>query len=388
MSWRRISSAGLAFVLIPSCSPGGKNVERLPPPAAAPASTRTQPTAPTGKIAARAPAAPRQSLPTEPAKETTPGPATPDALVDQAEKIAISGNLDEAIRLLEQALAVQQDHRKALFLLARLAQEGGNEKEQPAKSSLYIQSARAIRKLRDTYKDLSPLERQHVVPLLYNEACSYALEGQPEKALDALADAIEAGFDQPEQVATDDDLVSIRKTPRFAELRRKLDRNLRERDAAAAKSILAQTTSFPFRFELLSLDGKKVALDDLKGNVILVDFWGTWCPVCRKELPSLEQLLAKYRDQGLTIVGINYERVPDVYAKDTIKQFIKEHRVSFPCLVGDATTRNQIADFVYYPTLLFLDRSRKVRAKVVGDRSFAELEAIVLLLLAETPKTN
>ena len=64
------------------------------------------------------------------------------------------------------------------------------------------------------------------------------------------------------------------------------------------------------------------------------------------------------------------------------------HEIPFTCLIGDDATRNQVPDWVGYPTLLFLDRSRKVRANVVGYRTLIELEAIVALLLGEAAKTN
>ena len=200
-----------------------------------------------------------------------------------------------------------------------------DELDPPLRASRYIRAGDLIRRLRDTYKDLTAQEREVVAPYLYDEACTYALEGKPEKAMDTLADAVDSGLDVPEMVATDGDLDSIRKLPRFADLLKKLEQNARAQATRAAKRILAEAAPFAFHFELPSIQGKTVNLDDLKGNVVLVDFWGTWCPPCRKELPHFQQLLAKHRDQGLTIVGINYERAAESDVKDTIRQFVAEH---------------------------------------------------------------
>jgi hypothetical protein len=111
-------------------------------------------------------------------------------------------------------------------------------------------------------------------------------------------------------------------------------------------------------------------------------------PASCKELPLLAQLLEKYGAAGLTVVGINYERPGVADAGETVKAYVAAHGVAFPCLVGDDATREQVPGFVGYPTTLFLDRSHKVRAKVVGFRPLIELEALVRLLLDEASKTN
>jgi thiol-disulfide isomerase/thioredoxin len=369
MTWRHLTVTALPLVFLPSCSPAGKDVTQGPPRAPTPAAA--------GKAATAPGPAPRT-------KQSLPDPTTPDELVARAEQVARANDLDEASRLLEKALALQPDHRQALFDLARVAHIRGYEMDRAVRGPLYIQSAEAIRKLRDSYKDLSTQEREVIAPLVYDEACTFALEGQPEKALDRLAEAIDAGLEDPDMVKEDDDLASLRKLPRYAELIRKLEQNDRERATRNAKALLAENTPFPFRFALSDLGGKTVALDDFEGDVILVDFWGTWCPPCRKQIPVYKQLLAKYHERGLTIVGINYERVPDVYVRPTVRQFVAEQGVPFPCLIGDDQTRDQVPDFVGYPTTLFLDRSRKVRARVAGYHSFTALEAIIVQLLEES----
>ncbi len=377
MSWRRLYPAGLALLLLPCCSDRVKGPEKAAPPAAATAKTKPP-------LAAGPRQPPQAPVPKAPTSE----PLTPDALVDRAERELARGGLEDAIRLLEQALAAQPDHRRGLYLLALASDARAAEMDPPVSASEYIRAGKLIRKLRDTYADLSAPERDALVQCLYNEACTYALGGRPEKALDTLADAVDAGLDAPEMVAADADFVSIRKLPRFTELTQQLEQKAREQATSAAKRTLAETTPSAFHFELPSIEGKQVNLGELKENVVLVDFWGTWCPPCRKELPHFKQLFAKYRDQGLTIVGINYERAAESDVKETIRQFVAEHKIPFACLIGDEATRNQVPDFVGYPTLLFLDRSRKVRAKLVGYRTLIELEAMVELLLGEVAKSN
>lgn len=316
-------------------------------------------------------------------KEESPSPATPDALVEQAEKTVQAGDLAEAIRLLERALTAEPDHRKALYLLAVLTQEQAIALERPQNSPLYLQSAATVRKLRDRYKDLDVKERELLPLLFYNEACTLALGNQPEKALDVLGESIDAGFSLLETLRDDKELDSLRKLPRFADLIKTVEARATEQARENARKLVDESTPFPFQFALPGLDGKTIKLDDVKGKVTIVDIWGTWCPPCRKEIPHFKELLAKYRDRGLVIVGINYERVDEAEVKKTIDAFLKENQVPYTCLIGDEKTQEQVPGFEGFPTTLFLDRSGTVRAKVVGYHPYADLEAIVDLLLGE-----
>jgi thiol-disulfide isomerase/thioredoxin len=373
MSWRFLATAALASSVFSGCSPAAGDRPPAAPHVQAPAPV------PAAKTAVKAAPAAAKNQP-----KSIPDPATPDALVERAEAVSARGDLDEAIRLLQKALTVQPNHRRALYLLARLSHIRGYEMDMAVRSRLYIQSAEAIRKLRDAYPDLSPQERELVPPLIYDEACSFALEGQPEKALGRLAEAIDAGLEDPEMVIADPDFASLRKLPRFTELIRKLEQNDRQRATRDARALLAANTPFPFRFALTGLDGKRMALDDLTGNVIMVVLWGTWSPPCRKEIPVLKQLLAKYQDRGLKIVGINYERGPASSAPAMVKQFLAAQGVPYPCLIGDDTTLKQIPEFGGYPSILFLDRSRRVHARVDGFHSLTALEAIIVQMLAQS----
>jgi thiol-disulfide isomerase/thioredoxin len=152
-----------------------------------------------------------------------------------------------------------------------------------------------------------------------------------------------------------------------------------------ARQLLKENKTFPFDFTLPNVDGKKVSLADFRGKVVIVDFWGTWCPPCRQEIPHFVELLKKYEGKGLRVVGLNYERVPKERIPQTISAFVKQHKIPYPCLIGDDATREKVEDFRAFPTTLFIDRQGIVRAKLEGlPDSPSQLEILATTLLEET----
>ncbi|MDH4162520.1 MAG: TlpA family protein disulfide reductase [Nitrospirota bacterium] len=84
-------------------------------------------------------------------------------------------------------------------------------------------------------------------------------------------------------------------------------------------------------FTLKDLAGKAVHLGDLKGKVVLVEFWATWCPPCRESIPGMERLHKAYQGKGLVVLGVSM----DTSGLDEIRSFAKEFGISYPVLRGD-----------------------------------------------------
>ena len=149
---------------------------------------------------------------------------------------------------------------------------------------------------------------------------------------------------------------------------------------------LAAHQSFDFDFTLADPEGKSHKLADLKGKIVLVDVWGTWCPPCRMEIPHLVAVHKKYGEQGVEVVGLNYEGGTVEEDGQKITEFVKANGVTYPCLIGDEPTKEQIPNFEGFPTMLFIDRAGKVRLKHVGYTPQAGLEAVIEALLSEDKK--
>ena len=341
--------------------------------------------------AARTPLAPAAA-----AQDDKPKDKDTDDLMKAAQANFQAGKIDDGIAKLDAILKDKPKDPRVLFVLMMATQQKGQSMIQDRKASIpvFVKSAEAARTLRSTVKELDPQQAPFVSNALYNGACSLAIDGKPEKAVAMLKEAFDAGFAEFDTFAKDDELESLRKRDDFAAL----EKSIKEKKELAAKKrveeakaevaqLLTENKAFPFSFALSDLDDKKMSLDDLKGKVVIVDFWGTWCPPCRKEIPHFVDLHKEYKGKGLEIVGLNYneEGTPDE-VKKTIKTFLDKNNVPYRCFVGDEKTQMLVPDFEGYPTTLFIDRAGKVRLKVVGYQEKEVLEEIVKTLLDEKAK--
>jgi thiol-disulfide isomerase/thioredoxin len=245
---------------------------------------------------------------------------------------------------------------------------------------LYLRSAEAFRELSKAYSPLTQEERSLMAPLLYNEACTYAVEGRPREALKSLTESVDAGFAEEELAGTDKELDPIREKPEFAGLLERIGRNAQSAAEDKARRLAYATIPFSFHFALPDIDGKTVTLDEFKGRITIVTFWGTWCAPCRREAERYMRLLARQGDRDLKVVGIAYEHVDIEDGPAAVRAFVRERAIPYPCLIGDDKTREQVPGFLGYPTTIYLDPEQTVRVVAVGECSLREMEAIVELV--------
>ncbi|MFO0907580.1 MAG: redoxin domain-containing protein [Isosphaeraceae bacterium] len=291
-------------------------------------------------------------------------------LMTQARGALESNNFPNAIRYLEEVLLADPQNRDALSLMARATQSQAMAMQRPQSTPLFLKSGDAMRRLRDLKVELTVEERNFLPAVLYNEACTLALTGDNSRALKVLTDAYDSGFGRVELLDADPELDSLRKLPEFQALQHREEKR-------AIEATLAGTKPFRFDFQLPDLDGKTRTFAELKGDITIVDIWGTWCLPCRKEIPHLIEIARRYKDRGVRVVGLNYEQEEGEPAIKAARAFIQEFGITYPCLLGDTSTQKQIPTFQGYPTMLFLDRDGKVRLQITGYQSLPTLETAI-----------
>ena len=113
------------------------------------------------------------------------------------------------------------------------------------------------------------------------------------------------------------------------------------------------------------LKGTSVSLSDFKGKVLLVNFWGTWCVPCLREIPELVRLSARFDTKGLAVVGI----AVDSGRPEDIRAFMAEHRMNYPTLVSNLGPVKKTFQVVGFPTTLLIDRHGLIRKRYVGPQT-------------------
>jgi len=130
---------------------------------------------------------------------------------------------------------------------------------------------------------------------------------------------------------------------------------------------------------LQDFQGKPVQSDRFKGNILVLDFWATWCKPCVAEVPTLNKLQEKYGDRGVKIIGVT---MASGDAKE-VKPFILRNRMKYTVLMGDDDQAYDL-NVVAFPTTYLITRDLKVFRRYIGSgpRKAAEIEADIQRLLA------
>ncbi len=145
-------------------------------------------------------------------------------------------------------------------------------------------------------------------------------------------------------------------------------------DAGGVVRLLRDPKPVP-DFTVTDLDGRRIRSSDLRGKVVIVNFWATWCPPCRAEIPDLNGLQDKYRDQ-LVVLGISEDEAP----VEVVKRFLADYRVNYTVAMTSPELRKVFRGVVALPTTFVIDREGRLVQRHTGllDPVDTELSTAVL----------
>ena len=130
-------------------------------------------------------------------------------------------------------------------------------------------------------------------------------------------------------------------------------------------------------WRLMDVNGTPVSSDQFKGKVVVVDFWATWCPPCRAEIPGYVDLQRKYAKDGLVIVGVSL----DQKEPGEVRKFVEKFGINYTIVMGTPAMQDSFGEMDGIPTTFIIDRRGNIRDRKVGSMPEEEFESVLLTYL-------
>jgi len=131
-------------------------------------------------------------------------------------------------------------------------------------------------------------------------------------------------------------------------------------------------------FSLRDLKGRTVSSTGLRGKVVLIDFWGTWCQPCKKEMPGYQKLLDRYSPEGFAVVGFKVSMMKDT---ENPLAFAKRIGVRYPLVIATDALTEKFGGIEGLPTTLIYDRQGILRKKIIGFEYTSAIESVIKPML-------
>ena len=119
-------------------------------------------------------------------------------------------------------------------------------------------------------------------------------------------------------------------------------------------------------FTLTDMQGQQVSLSQFRGKVVILNFWATWCPPCREEMPSMERLYREFESKGLVMLAVNVDK----NGKQAVAKFLQKTPHSFPILLDSDNIAQNAYGVFRFPESFIIDRNGIVVEKIIGGRDW------------------
>lgn len=125
-------------------------------------------------------------------------------------------------------------------------------------------------------------------------------------------------------------------------------------------------------FTLTNLNGEEVSLSDYRGQNVYLNFWASWCPPCRAEMPDMEEIHQEYQDKGLVVLTVNLAE-----SKDTVQKFITANDFTFPVLLDPKNEAAKLYKITSIPVSVFINKDGVIAEKRVGMLTKKQMEELI-----------
>jgi len=132
-------------------------------------------------------------------------------------------------------------------------------------------------------------------------------------------------------------------------------------------------------FHVATLNGRSISSAQLRGHVVLVNFWATWCLPCRVEMPGFQAVYDRKKGEGFVVLGI----ATDAGGRDRVERFLTDHGITYPVALASGGVAQQFGGVNLLPSSFLIDRDGRIRNEVRGIFASVALERAVDRLLAE-----
>jgi len=160
-------------------------------------------------------------------------------------------------------------------------------------------------------------------------------------------------------------------------------------NSASATPVSEEKAPFAPEFAIGDwINSEPLTVRGLRGRVVLVDFWTFGCYNCRNTLPALKSLDARYREQGLTIVGVHSPEFDEEKKLENVQREVAELQIRYPVVTDTDYATWRAYDVAAWPTIFVLDKSGRIRWTHVGEGAYEKTEQVIQQLLAESDSSK